>query len=132
MSSAETKANRPLSPHIQIYHWHLTLVMSIVHRATGIALYGGTLLLAWWLLAAAAGPDYFAVANGILGSWIGLLVLFGFTWALLHHMLGGLRHFIWDTGRGLDKPMRDRLALATIVGSVSLTILVWIIGLAVR
>lgn len=132
MSTAETKANRPISPHIQIYHWHLTLAMSIVHRATGMALYGGTLLLAWWLLSAAAGPDYFSFANGILGSWIGLIVLFGFSWSLIHHMLGGLRHFIWDTGRGLDKPMRDHLALATIVGSVSLTILVWIIGLVVR
>ena len=132
MSTADTKANRPLSPHLQIYHWHLTLVMSIVHRATGIALYGGMLLLTWWLLAAATGRGNFRLVNGIFGSWIGLIILFGFTWALIHHMLGGLRHFIWDTGRGLDKPMRDQLALANIVGSVVLTIVVWIIGLAVR
>jgi succinate dehydrogenase / fumarate reductase cytochrome b subunit len=95
-------------------------------------LYGGMLLLAWWLLAAASGASYFGVANGILGSWIGLIILFGFTWALIHHMLGGLRHFIWDTAHGLDKPMRDWLALANIVGSVVLTVLVWIIGLVVR
>jgi succinate dehydrogenase cytochrome b subunit len=132
MSTADTKANRPLSPHIQIYHWHLTMVMSIAHRVTGVALYAGTLLLAWWLIAAASGHAYFRFVNGIFGSWIGLIILFAFTWALIHHMLGGIRHFIWDTGHGLDAPMRDRLARATIVGSVALTIVVWIIGLAVR
>jgi len=132
MSTADTKANRPLSPHIQIYRWHLTMVMSIAHRVTGVALYAGTLLLAWWLIAAASGHAYFRFVNGIFGSWIGLIILFGFTWALIHHMLGGIRHFIWDTGHGLDAPMRDRLALATIVGSAGLTIVVWIIGLAVR
>ncbi|MEP0325092.1 succinate dehydrogenase, cytochrome b556 subunit [Bauldia litoralis] len=132
MSTADTKANRPLSPHLQIYHWHLTLVMSIVHRATGIALYAGMALLTWWLLAAATGRGHFRFVDGIFGSWIGMIILFGFTWALIHHMLGGLRHFIWDTGHGLDKPMRDQLALANIVGSVALTIVVWIVGLAVR
>ncbi|WP_421726021.1 succinate dehydrogenase, cytochrome b556 subunit [Bauldia sp.] len=131
MSSAETKANRPVSPHIQIYHWHLTMVMSIFHRATGIALYVGMALLAWWLLAAATGRGAFVFINGLLGSWVGLVVLFGLTWSLLHHMLGGLRHFIWDTGRGLGKPARDQLALATIVGSGVLTVIVWIIGVAV-
>ena len=79
-----------------------------------------------------AAAAYFDFVNGIFGSWIGLIILFGFTWALIHHMLGGLRHFIWDTGHGLDKPMRDQLALANLVGSIALTILVWIIGLAVR
>ncbi len=132
MSTADTKANRPISPHIQIYHWHLTMAMSIAHRVTGIALYAGMLFLAWWLLAAATGRGYYHFVNGIFGSWIGLIILFGFTWALIHHMLGGLRHFIWDTGHGLDKPMRDQLALANLVGSIVLTILVWIIGLAVR
>ncbi|MCP4384099.1 MAG: succinate dehydrogenase, cytochrome b556 subunit [Hyphomicrobiales bacterium] len=131
MSTAENKANRPISPHIQIYQWHLTMVMSIFHRATGFALYAGTVLLAWWLLAAAAGRDHFKVINGLLGSWIGLVVLFGLTWSLLHHMLGGLRHFVWDAGRGLDKPERDQLALATIVGSGILTIVVWIVGVVV-
>jgi succinate dehydrogenase / fumarate reductase cytochrome b subunit len=131
MSNAGMKANRPLSPHLQIYRWPLTMAMSIAHRVTGSALYGGTLILVWWLMAAASGPGYFDFVNRLLGSWIGLIVLFGFTWALIHHMLGGLRHFIWDTGRGLDKPARDQLALATIVGSIVLTIAVWAIGLAV-
>ena len=132
MSSADIKANRPLSPHIQIYHWYLTMVMSIVHRVTGGALYFGTLLLAWWLVAAAAGPGPFAFANWILGSWLGLLVLFGYSWALIHHMLGGLRHFVWDFGLALGKPARDRIALANLIGSVVLTIALWAIGYALR
>jgi succinate dehydrogenase / fumarate reductase cytochrome b subunit len=102
------------------------------HRATGIALYGGTILLAWWLIAAASGETYFNFVSGIFGSWIGLIVLFGYTFILVHHMLGGLRHFIWDFGYGLDRPARDRLALINIVGSVAITIVLWAIGLAVR
>jgi succinate dehydrogenase / fumarate reductase cytochrome b subunit len=131
MSSADAKASRPLSPHLQIYRWPLTMAMSILHRATGIALYGGTILLAWWLIAAASGETYFNFVNGIFGSWIGLIVLFGYTFVLVHHMLGGLRHFIWDFGYGLDRPARDRLALINIVGSVAITIVLWAIGLAV-
>jgi succinate dehydrogenase / fumarate reductase cytochrome b subunit len=131
MTTAGLKANRPLSPHLQVYRFAMTMAMSIVHRITGVGLYLGTVLLAWWLVAAASGPDYFQLVNRIYGSWIGLLILFLFTWALVHHMLGGIRHFIWDTGRGLDKPMRDHLATATLVGSVAITILLWIVGLLV-
>jgi len=132
MSSADIKANRPLSPHIQIYRWYLTMIMSIVHRMTGGALYFGTLLLAWWLVAAAAGPEPFAIANRVLGSWLGLLVLFGYSWALIHHMLGGLRHFVWDFGYALGKPARDRIALANLVGSIVLTVALWAIGIWLR
>jgi succinate dehydrogenase / fumarate reductase cytochrome b subunit len=132
MSSADIKANRPLSPHIQIYHWYLTMVMSIVHRVTGGALYFGTLLLAWWLVAAAVGPGPLAFANWVLGSWLGLLVLFGYSWALIHHLLGGLRHFVWDFGLALGKPARDRIALANLIGSIVLTIALWAIGYALR
>ena len=132
MSATDARASRPLSPHLQIYRFAMTMAMSIAHRITGIGLYVGTLLLAWWLVAVASGPGYFGLVNSIFGSWIGLIVLFLFSWALIHHMLGGLRHFIWDPGRGLDKPMRDRLATATLVGSVAVTILVWIVGTVVR
>ena len=124
MSSADIKTNRPLSP-FWIYRWPLTMAMSIVHRITGAGLYFGTALLAWWLAAAAAGEPYFAFANRILGSWLGLIVLFGYSWALIHHMLGGLRHFVWDFGYGLGKPARDRLAAANLIGSIVITILVW-------
>jgi succinate dehydrogenase / fumarate reductase cytochrome b subunit len=105
--------------------------MSIVHRITGVGLYFGTLILAWWLIAAASGPDYFDFVNGVLGSWFGLIVLFCYTWTIIHHMLGGIRHLVWDTGVGLGKPARDVIATATLVGSIVLTILVWIVGLAV-
>ncbi len=108
------------------------MAMSIAHRVTGIGLYGGMALLALWLAAAASGPGAFAVVNGLYGSWIGLVILFGFTWALIHHALGGVRHFIWDFGRGLTRPARDQLALATLVGSVVLTVLVWVVVLLVR
>jgi succinate dehydrogenase / fumarate reductase cytochrome b subunit len=126
MSSAESKASRPLSPHLQIYRWTMTMAMSIVHRVTGIALYFGTFLLAVWLVAAATGPREFAVVNGFFGSWFGLLVLFGYTWALLHHMLGGLRHFVWDFGYAMGKPARDRIATANLVLSIGLTIGIWL------
>jgi succinate dehydrogenase / fumarate reductase cytochrome b subunit len=132
MSSADLKANRPLSPHIQIYRWRLTFLMSGFHRASGFAIYFGFLLLVWWLAAAASGPRSFAFANAVFGSWFGLLVLFGFSWGLIHHMLGGIRHLIWDFGVGLDKESIDRFALATIIGSVVITILLWAIGLMVR
>lgn len=132
MSNADLRGNRPLSPHLQIYKPILTMVMSILHRITGAALYFGTVLLAWWLIAAAAGPSYFDFVNGIYGSFIGRLILFGFTWALVHHMLGGLRHFIWDMGAGFGKEAREWMAKATIIGSVSLTLILWIIGYAVR
>ncbi len=132
MSQTGIKANRPLSPHLQIYRWPITMTMSIVHRVTGVGLYFGTVLLVWWLASAAAGPRAFDFANAVLGSWIGLIVLFGYTWALIHHMLGGIRHFIWDFGVGLDKPARDNLAWANLIGSVALTVIVWAIGLVLR
>ncbi|ASP35543.1 succinate dehydrogenase, cytochrome b556 subunit [Labrenzia sp. VG12] len=132
MPNADLRGNRPLSPHLQIYKPILTMVMSILHRITGAALYFGTILLAWWLIAAAAGPAYFDFVNDIYGSIIGRLILFGFTWALVHHMLGGLRHFIWDMGAGFGKEAREWLAKATIIGSVSLTLILWIIGYMVR
>lgn len=120
------RAQRPLSPHLQVYSPLINMVMSILHRITGAALYFGSLLLAWWLVAAAAGPDYFGFVNGIFGSWFGRLVLFGYTWALMHHMMGGIRHFIWDTGRGYDLKTIDLLSWGTLVASAALTLLIWL------
>jgi succinate dehydrogenase / fumarate reductase cytochrome b subunit len=130
--SSTLKGNRPLSPHLQIYKPIPTMVASIVHRLTGIALYFGTVMVAWWLIAAAIGPDYFDFVQVILGSIIGRIVLFGFTWALLHHMIGGIRHLIWDTGAMFDKHTSTKMAYVSIVLSVTLTLLVWVIGYAVR
>lgn len=127
-TSTGARRARPISPHLQIYKPMLTMMMSIVHRITGAALYFGMLLLAWWLIAAAAGPNAYANFEWFIGSFIGRLVLFGYTWALIHHLLGGIRHLIWDTGHGFEPAEREFLALATIVGSIALTILVWIVG----
>jgi succinate dehydrogenase / fumarate reductase cytochrome b subunit len=123
---------RPLSPHLQIYRWTWTMAMSVAHRVTGAALYGGTLLLAAWLLAAASGKSSFEMAQWIAGSIPGRLVLFGYTFALIHHMVGGLRHFIWDMGKGYEPAARMNLARATLFISAPLTILVWIIVYASR
>jgi succinate dehydrogenase / fumarate reductase cytochrome b subunit len=117
---------RPLSPHLQIYRPMLTMMMSIVHRITGGALYVGTLLMAWWLLAVSSGPNAYATFQAVAGSFIGRVVLFGYTWALIHHMLGGIRHFIWDMGHGFGPAERELLARATLFGSITLTILLWI------
>ena len=128
MADSKAPAARPISPHLSIYRPMLTMVMSFVHRITGAALYFGMLLLAWWLIAAAAGPNAYSRVQYFMGSLIGQLILFGYTWALLHHMLGGIRHLIWDTGRGLGPSEREWLTLATLVGSIGLTILLWFIG----
>jgi succinate dehydrogenase / fumarate reductase cytochrome b subunit len=127
---AEVKpAARPLSPHLQIYRWSWTMAMSIAHRATGVALYCGTLLIALWLVAAASGPGPYETAQAIAGSFLGRLVLFGYTFALLHHMVGGLRHFVWDMGRGFEPQARMNLAKYSVLVSGGLTVLVWAVAL---
>jgi succinate dehydrogenase / fumarate reductase, cytochrome b subunit len=123
---------RPLSPHLGIYRPMLTMMMSIAHRITGAALYAGTLLLAWFLIALAAGPDAFATAAWFLDSILGRLILFGFTWALFHHLLGGVRHFLWDAGWGMSHPEREWLAQGTLAGGIVLTVLVWGAALMLR
>ena len=128
MANAKPAVNRPLSPHLSIYRMQINMVMSIVHRITGAALYVGTLLLAWWLVAAATGPEYFSYVSRLLASPIGMLVLFGYSWALLHHMLGGIRHLIWDLGYGFGPSEREWLTRAALFGSITLTIVVWIIA----
>ncbi len=128
MADTRRAVERPLSPHLSIYKPMLTMMMSIFHRITGAALFFGTLLLTWWLLAAASGPNAYAKVQAFMGSIIGILILFGYTWALIHHMLGGIRHLIWDTGRGFGPVEREWLTLATIIGSVGLTLLIWIVG----
>ncbi len=128
MTPSKARRDRPLSPHLQIYRPMLTMMMSIAHRITGMGLYFGTLILAWWLIAAASGPNAYSNIEGFMGSLTGRLVLFGYTWTLIHHMLGGIRHFIWDTGHGFGPQEREWLARATLAGSVGLTIVLWAVG----
>jgi succinate dehydrogenase / fumarate reductase cytochrome b subunit len=131
-SPIANEQRRPLSPHLQVYKFALTMAMSIVHRITGAGLYAGTLLLAWWLIAAATSASAFADVSWFMSSIIGRLILFGFTWALFQHMLGGIRHFIWDAGYGLDHPQREYLAQATLIGGLVLTVLVWVVAYMMR
>ena len=119
---------RPLSPHLGIYRFTLTMAMSIAHRITGAGLYLGALLLAWFLLAASMDASAFAFFSGFIQSIFGRLILFGFTWALFQHLLGGLRHLIMDAGYGMDDPEREQLAMATLIGGLALTIVVWAIA----
>ena len=130
MASQDARHARPLSPHLSVYRYLFTMMMSIMHRITGAALYFGTLLLAWWLVALASGPEAYATASWFFGSIIGRLILFGYTWALLHHMFGGIRHFIWDTGRGFDAVTRVRLSQWSLIASALLTLIIWVAGYA--
>ncbi|MCY4593044.1 MAG: succinate dehydrogenase, cytochrome b556 subunit [Alphaproteobacteria bacterium] len=126
-----TGSNRPLSPHLQIYRPQLTSVLSITHRATGVALAAGTLLFSWWLLAAASGSGSFALVQDVMGSWPGLIVLVGFTWALFYHLCNGIRHLFWDAGRGLEIETAYRSGWVTVAASVGLTVIAWAVGLSV-
>jgi succinate dehydrogenase / fumarate reductase cytochrome b subunit len=130
---AEAKlAARPLSPHLQVYRWSWTMAMSVVHRITGSALYVGTVLVAGWLLAMASGPAAYERVSWFFGTPIGLLVLFGYTWVLLHHMLGGVRHLVWDFGHGMEPATRINMARFTLVGSTLLTVLIWAVAFLMR
>jgi succinate dehydrogenase / fumarate reductase cytochrome b subunit len=122
-------APRPLSPHLQIYRPQLTSILSITHRATGVALAAGTLLLVYWLMAAALGPDSFADAQALIGSWLGYLVLFGWSFSLFFHLANGLRHLAWDAGYGFALDQVYASGWVVIGASVGLTVLAWIVGL---
>jgi succinate dehydrogenase / fumarate reductase cytochrome b subunit len=130
--TARPTVAQPLSPHLQIYRWTWTMAMSVFHRITGTALYGGTALVAIWLVALASGPVAYSYVAGFFGSIVGRLILFAYTWVLMHHMLGGLRHLVWDTGVGFDREKRLSMARLTLIGSVALTIVVWAVALLVR
>lgn len=120
--------NRPLSPHLQVYRLPITAVTSILHRLTGVALALGTLLLIYWLAAVAAGPEAHATAAGLIGSWFGLLLLFGWSFALFYHLLNGIRHLVWDAGYGFEIATAERMSWAILGGAAVLTVLAWVIG----
>lgn len=121
--------DRPLSPHLQVYRPQFTSVLSILHRLTGIALGLGAVLLAGWLAALAAGPKCFAAVQALLGSWLGYLVLVGFTWALCYHLCNGIRHLFWDAGMGFELATARMSGYLTALASVVLTALAWIAGI---
>lgn len=130
--AAPRQVERPLSPHLQIYRFTITMAMSIIHRITGMGLYFGTALLAWWLIATATGPEAYAQFQAVAGSWIGQLVLFGFTWALIHHLLSGIRYFFWDAIRGFELKSADLMSWAAAIGGLVLTVAVWVAAYGLR
>ncbi len=117
--------DRPLSPHISIYRWPVTMVSSILHRATGIALAAGFILFVVWLADIASGPEAYAVLAGAMGSTLGKLLLIGWSWAFFYHLANGIRHLVWDTGRGFEKEQATASAWFVIAASVLLTIVFW-------
>ena len=132
MAETTRTVERPISPHLGIYRMTITMLMSIVHRITGGALYFGTLLLATWLISLAMGERTYDSVNALFGHPLGKFVLVGYTWAVVHHMLGGMRHLLWDTGRGLQPAAADVLGWLTILGSLALTVALWAIGISLR
>ena len=124
--------NRPLSPHLQIYRPQLTSVLSILHRLTGVALAFGTLLLIYWLAAAANGPEAFHTARELIGSLLGRLLLLGWTFALFFHLCNGIRHLFWDAGFGYELPVVYRSGWLVVLASAALTLLSWVLGYAMR
>jgi succinate dehydrogenase / fumarate reductase, cytochrome b subunit len=122
---------RPLSPHLQVYRWPISMTMSILHRVTGVGLAVGTLLLTWWLVAAASSDDVFDSAQWFMGSALGLLLLFGWSVALIFHFFSGIRHLVWDAGIGFDAPAYNTTGWGVLIATGVCTVLLWAVGLAV-
>ena len=127
-----THDDRPLSPDLQIYRPQLTSVLSITHRLTGVALSIGSPLLVYWLIAAAAGPSAYSALHGFLASWLGLLLLLGWTFSLFFHLCNGIRHLFWDAGYGFDLQTIYASGWAVVAASIGLTLTAWIISFGMR
>ena len=127
-NSAMARAERPLSPHLQIYRWYFTMALSIAHRITGVGLALGLVLFTWWLLALASGPEAFATVHGIMVSWFGRLILFLYTLTLFYHMANGIRHLAWDFGYGFDPAVARASGAAVLAFAGGLTVLVWLVA----
>jgi succinate dehydrogenase / fumarate reductase cytochrome b subunit len=122
---------RPLSPHLQVYRWPVSMALSISHRVTGVGLALGTLLLTWWLVAAALGDRSFAAVQGFVGSPIGVILMLGWSASLIFHLFTGIRHLAWDIGRGFDDRAYRTTAMTVIVATAAATLIVWIVALVV-
>jgi succinate dehydrogenase / fumarate reductase, cytochrome b subunit len=127
LESVMARSERPVSPHLQIYRWYLTMALSIAHRVTGLAMAVGLLLFTGWLLALAGGPESFATVEAVKDSWIGALVLFGYTFVLFYHLGNGIRHLVWDAGHGFDVEVAFHSGLAVLAFAGAMTVLVWLV-----
>jgi len=119
--------DRPLSPHLSVYRWPITMTLSILHRGTGIAMSFGLVVLAAWLVAAAAGAADYARFTEQMSTLIGRLFLIGWSYAFFYHLANGIRHLVWDTGRGLEKHQANASAWFVLVLSVLLTVGLWVL-----
>jgi succinate dehydrogenase / fumarate reductase cytochrome b subunit len=119
---------RPLSPHLQVWRWHITMAGSILTRATGVALYVGALILAGWAVSLASGQDSYIAYMGMLGTPLGRLVMLGLTFSLFYHLAAGIRHLFWDAGLGFDPKFADLTGAASIAFAVVATLVTWIIA----
>lgn len=124
--------NRPLSPHLQVYRPQWTSVLSILHRITGIALTVGTLLLVCWLIGAATGPTAFDAVQSFIGSLIGRVLLFGWSFALFYHLCNGIRHLVWDAGKGFELGTAYASGMLVVASASVLTVICWVAGYLVR
>jgi succinate dehydrogenase / fumarate reductase cytochrome b subunit len=118
--------DRPLSPHLQIYRWQWTMALSILHRATGVALAVGALLLVCWLMSVATGPEAYGNIQAFLASIVGKILLIGWTWSLFYHLANGIRHLVWDAGKGYSLPVAQASGYAVFIVSVIATAAVWL------
>jgi succinate dehydrogenase / fumarate reductase cytochrome b subunit len=126
------QAERPLSPHLQIYKPQISSVLSILHRATGLALAAGAVFLVWWLVAAAGGEADFSAPRWFFGSWLGVIFLLGWCFSFFFHLCNGIRHLAWDAGYGFEIPTFYRSGYAVVAASILLTLVAFIAGVAVR
>ena len=120
---------RPMSPHLQVWRWHVTMAASIATRATGVALYVGLLIVVGWALALAAGPEAYATYAGVLGSPLGLVVLFGLTVSIFYHLAAGVRHLFWDSGKGFLPQTANTTAWAAFICGIAASIVIWAVAL---
>lgn len=123
--AARTPREKPLSPHLQVWRWHITMATSILHRATGCALYVGALIAAAWAVSLASGPEAYATFKGLMGSWLGLFVMFGLTLSVFYHLANGVRHLVWDAGHGLDVKSANASAVVVFAFAAAATLAVW-------
>jgi succinate dehydrogenase / fumarate reductase cytochrome b subunit len=132
MANEPRVRERPLSPHLQVYRWQVQMVTSILHRATGIVLVVGSLIVTWGLLALAAGPESWSIFTAFTRSAIGFLILFGWSWSLAFHLLNGIRHLVQDAGYGYKIDAFVRSSWIAIFGSLALTVLIWVVAMMQR
>jgi succinate dehydrogenase / fumarate reductase cytochrome b subunit len=126
--AARSSRDRPLSPHLQVWRWHITMFTSIAHRATGIALYAGALIAAAWAMSLAGGAETYTTFKAVMGSPLGKLVMFGLTVSFFYHLANGVRHLVWDTGRGFDIRSANASAVLVIAFALAASIAIWVIA----